>query len=110
MASLRSRCGHYIFAVSFFLSFLSLPNLSSRRLDVYHTSPHGVALGRIYNARLKCAAFGSLKIQDAKNRHFGTITQLCRPVSSQLRHVWTIGKNLLNTDTSSTCPHMSILC
>ena len=29
--------------------------------------------------------------------------QLCRAVSSQLRHVWTIGKNLLNIDTSSTC-------
>ena len=41
-----------------------------------------------------------------KNRHFGTIGQLYRAVSSQLRHVSTIGKkNLLNTDTSSTCPH-----
>jgi len=28
-----------------------------------------------------------------KNRHFGTIAQLCRAVSSQLRHVLTIGKN-----------------
>ena len=40
----------------------------------------------------------------AKNRHFGTITQLCRAVSSQLRHVSTIGKKL-NIDTASTCPH-----
>jgi len=33
----------------FFLSsfFLSSPNLSSRRLDVSHTSTHGVALVRI---------------------------------------------------------------
>jgi len=38
-----------------------------------------------------------------KNRHFGTIAQLCRAVSSQLRHVSTTGKNLLNIDTSSTC-------
>jgi len=37
------------------------------------------------------------------NRYFGTIAQLCRAVSSQLRYVSTIGKNLLNTDTSSTC-------
>jgi len=44
-------------------------------------------------------------MQDAKNRHFGTIAQLCRAVSSQLRHVLTFGKkNLLNTDTSSTSP------
>jgi len=28
----------------------------------------------------------------AKNRHLGTIAQLCRAISSQLRHVSTIGK------------------
>jgi len=28
-------------------SFFSSPNLSGRRLDVYHTSTHGVALVRI---------------------------------------------------------------
>ena len=33
-----------------------------------------------------------MKIQDAKNRHLGTIVQLCRAVSSQLRHESTIGK------------------
>ena len=30
-----------------FLSFFSLPNLSGRRLDVYDTSTHGVALVQI---------------------------------------------------------------
>ena len=35
----------------------------------------------------------------AKNRNLGTIAQLCRAISSQLRHVSTIGKN-----TSSRCP------
>jgi len=47
----RSRAGHYIFVVSsifFFLSsFFSSPILSRHRLDVYHTSTHGVALVRI---------------------------------------------------------------
>jgi len=53
MAALRSGCGHYIFALWFLSSiyllsfFLSSPNLSGRRLDVYHTSTHGVALVRI---------------------------------------------------------------
>jgi len=52
MAALRSRCGHYIFALWFLsifylLLFYSSPNLSGRRLDVYHTSTHGVALVRI---------------------------------------------------------------
>ena len=31
----------------------------------------------------------------AKNRHLGTITQLCRAISSQLRHVSTIGKKIV---------------
>jgi len=39
-----------------------------------------------------------------KNRHFGTIAQLCRAIFSELTHVSTIGKNLLNNNTSSTCP------
>ena len=68
MAALRSRCGHYIFALWFlsFYLFYSLPNLSRRRLDVYHTSTRGVALVRIYNVGLKCAARASLEMQDAK--------------------------------------------
>ena len=41
----------------------------------------------------------------AKNRHLGTIAQLCRAVSSQLRHVSTIGKKMLSSNISSTCPH-----
>ena len=32
----------------------------------------------------------------AKNRHLGTFAQLCRAISSQLRHVSTIGKKLLS--------------
>jgi len=46
MAALRSRCGHYIFVLWFLLLFSS-PNLSGRRLDIYHTSAHGVALVRL---------------------------------------------------------------
>ena len=41
---------------------------------------------------------------DAKNRHLSTIAQLCWAVSSQLRHISTIGKKLLSSNTSSTCP------
>jgi len=42
----------------------------------------------------------------AKNRHLGTIVQLCPAESSQLGHVSTIGKNLLNSNISSTCHNM----
>jgi len=70
MAILWNRAGHYIFALRFLLLtssfFFSSSNLSRRRLDVCHTSTHDVALERIYDAGLKCAARGSLKIQDAK--------------------------------------------
>jgi len=41
----------------------------------------------------------------AKNRHLGTIWQLCRAIFSQLRHVSTIGKKLLSINISSTFPH-----
>jgi len=85
MVALCNTADHYIFPLWFlsiylFLLLLSSPNLSRRGLDVYHTSTHGVALVRIH---------------DAKNRHFGTIAQLCRAVSSELRHVSTIGKKLV---------------
>jgi len=40
----------------------------------------------------------------AKNRHLGTIAQMFRAISSQLRHVSTIGNNMLSSNTSSTCP------
>jgi len=41
---------------------------------------------------------------DAKNRHLRNIAQICHAVSSQLRHISTIGKKLLNSNMSSTCP------
>jgi len=30
-----------------------------------------------------------------KNRHFGTIAQLCRAISAELRHISTIGKKIV---------------
>jgi len=43
---------------------------------------------------------------DAKNRHLGTIAQLCRAISSQQRHISTIGKKLLSINTS---PHVLVI-
>jgi len=42
---------------------------------------------------------------DAKNRHLHTIAQLYQAISSQLRHTSTIGKNLLSSNISPTCPY-----
>jgi len=39
--------GQTIYIFILFLSFFSSPNLSGRKLDVCHTSTHGVALVRI---------------------------------------------------------------
>jgi len=48
MVALCNRADHYIFALWLLsIFFISSPNLSGRRLDVYHTSTHGVALVRI---------------------------------------------------------------
>ena len=50
MATLFNRAGHYVFALwflllsFFFLLLFSSPNLSGCKVDVYHTSTHGVAL------------------------------------------------------------------
>jgi len=75
MVALCNRADHYIFALWFLLLlllllsssfFFSSPNLSRRRVEVYHTSTLSVALVRIWNAGLKCAARSSLEIQDAK--------------------------------------------
>jgi len=69
MVALWNRADNYIFSsCGFFFFLFSSPNISRRRLDVCHTSTHGVALVRIKDAGLKRAARGSLQIQDAKNR------------------------------------------
>ena len=49
MVALYNRADHYIFirCLSFFFFFFSSPNLSGRRLDVYHTMAPDVALVRI---------------------------------------------------------------
>jgi len=39
-----------------------------------------------------------------KNRYLGIIAQFCRAISSEVRHVLTIGKKVLNSNTSFTCP------
>ena len=107
LPSLCNRAGHYIFAlwfVSFF--FFSSPNLSCRRLDVYRTSTHGVALVRMENAGLKCAACGSLEIQDAQKSPFWhhRTTFFGLYLLGTKACIDNRKNNMLNTNTSSTCP------
>jgi len=91
------------------LGLFSSPNLSCRRLDVYNTSTHGVALVPIYNAGLKRAARGLLKIQDGKNRRKVAIWAPSHNfVGLYLRNSGMYRrseKNLLSSNISSICPH-----
>ena len=86
-----------IFLCFFFFSFSS-PNLSGHRLDVYHrpTSTHGVALVQIYRYETCCTrlAGNAGRKNSPKMRHLRTIPQLCRAISSQLKHVSTIEKRI----------------
>jgi len=65
---------------------------------------HGVALECRSETCCMWLAENTGRKKVAKNRHLGTIAQLCRAISSQLRYVSTIGKNL-SSNMSSTCPH-----
>ena len=69
MAALRRRCGHYIFALWFLSSifFFSSPNLSRRRLAVYHTCTWcGLSANLRRRSETCCTALA--EIQDAKSR------------------------------------------
>jgi len=77
--------------------FLSSPDLSGRRLDVYHTSTHAW--------RGLSAKYRTQKLR--KNSLSGLHRTNCRAVSSQLRHVSTIGKKLYHQQYLF---HMSSQC
>jgi len=98
-------CG-FFFLSSIFV-FFSSPVLSCCRFDVYHTSTHGVALNLGCKSETCCTrlAENTGRIKSPKIRHLRTIAQFCRALSLQLKHVSTIGKNLLNSSISPTCPH-----
>ena len=105
MAALRSRCGHYIFALwflsIFYLLSFFIPRLISAAADwmsipYFHTwcgpSANLECRSEICCTRL---AGNTGRKNDAKNRHLRTIAQLCQAMSSQLRQVSTIGKKLV---------------
>jgi len=115
MAALCNRAGHYIFArwflsfffLSFFLSFF--PRLISAAADWMSTILHtwcGLSVNLECRSETCCArlAANTGRKNRQKSRHLGTIPQLCRTISSLLRHVSTIGKKLLSSSISSTCP------
>ena len=113
MVALCNRADHYIFALwflssIFYLLFYSSPNLSSHRFGClpYFYTWRGPSANLECRSEMCCSrlAANTGRKKVVKNRHLGTIAQLRRTISSQLRHVSTIGKKLLSSNTSSTCP------
>jgi len=97
MVALCNRADHYIFAL-WFLSYSSFfPRLISAVGDWMSTIlPHMVwplCEFRMHVWNLLHAARWKYRTQ--KNWHLGIIARLCRAISSQLRHVSTIGKKLV---------------
>jgi len=82
--------------VSIFLLLLfSSPNLTGRRLNVYHTSAHGVALVQNLECKSEMCCTQLARNVGPKNCHLGTIAQLYQAISLQLRYVLIIGKKLV---------------
>ena len=110
MAALCNRAGHYIFILWFLLSSSSFfPRLISAVGDWMSA----IILHMVWpQCEFKCRsetcctrlAGNTGRKNDAKNRHLCTISQLCRAISSQLRHISTIGKKLVK---QQYLPHMS---
>jgi len=113
MTVLCSRAGHYILPYGFHLSFFvfSLPNLFGRRLDVYYTSTHGVALVRIefrmHVWNVLQAARWKYKTQKwgKKSPFAHHRTNLSGYIFATKPCIGNRKKNLLNSNTSSRCPH-----
>jgi len=91
----------------FFFFLFSSPNLSRRRLDVCHHAWRGLRANSECRSEMCCTRFAGNAgpEKSPKIRHLGTIAQFCRAISSQLRHLSSIGKNPLNSNTSFTCPY-----
>jgi len=108
--ALWNRADHYIFILWFlssvYLLLLFFPHLISAAAHWPHWMstivPHfhtwcGLSANLECISEMCCTRLaenaGRKKV--AKNRHLGTIAQLCWAISSQLRHVSTIGKKLV---------------
>jgi len=96
IAALWNRAGHYIFVLWFLSIFFSLACYQPSQigcLPYFHTW-----CGLSANLWCRFETCGTRLAENTgrkkspKIRHLGTITQLCRAISSQLRHVSTIGK------------------
>ena len=110
MVALWNRADQYIF-ILWFLSSIYLsyffPRLISVAAHWMSTTWCGLSANLECRSETCCArlaANGGLK-KSPKNGHLGIIVQICRAISSQIRHVSTIRKKSLSSNISSTYLH-----
>jgi len=99
-----SCCGFFL---SIYLSIFFFPRLISAPAPYFYTWC-GLSVNLKCRSEMCCTwlAENTGRKKVAKNRHLGTIAQLCWAISLQVRHVSTIGKkNLLSSNMSSRCSH-----
>ena len=94
---LRSRCGHYVFVLWFlFLSvFFFLAYSQPIGCSPYFHTWSGLSAYLGCRPKTCCTWLteNTGRKKSPKIRYLRTIAQLCRTISSQLRHVSTIGKS-----------------
>ena len=98
-------CGFFFLSSSFFLAYSQPSHIGC--LPYFHTwcglsANLEYRSDNVLHARL---VENTGRKKSTKFRHLGTIAQLCWAASSQLRHISTIEKNLLNSNISSRCFH-----
>ena len=96
--SVFSSCGFFFFLL-FFLAYSQPSQIGC--LPYFHTWG-GLSANLECRSGICCMRLveNTGRKNDAKIRHLGTIPQLCPAISSQQRHILTIGRNLLNSNIS----------
>jgi len=104
-----------LWLLSIFLSFFLLFFFAySQRSEIGCLGPTILPhMMHVFSANLECMSeICCTQLADntgckiyAKNNHLRTIVQICRAISSQLRHLLAIGKTDLNSNSSSVRPH-----
>jgi len=99
MAALRSRCGHYILQLWFLSFFLLVPFFAYSQRSQSGCLPYfdtrcGPSANLECMSEMCCTRLAEKyrTQRSPKNRHLRTIAELRRVISSQIRHVLTIGK------------------
>jgi len=107
MAALWPLCFCHVVSSSFYLLLLAYSQPSQIGCLPYFDTWCGLSANLRCRSETCCTLFSeNTECKNSpKNCHLGTIAQLCRAISLQLRHMSTIRKNLLSSNISYTCPH-----